>query len=79
MSSYGPLSDAGNFVDRHARLFGVPPVVEPDREDLPRRRHGAAEVGLDERTRRPIDGPSEVDELSPAVEQGHGVGVEPTV
>ena len=56
MSSKGPARLAGNLVnvaghvrDGHARLLGVAAVVEADGEDLARRGHRAAEVGLDER------------------------------
>jgi hypothetical protein len=59
MSSYGPLSDAGNLVNVagtsgmcHARLLGVRAVVEADREHLPRRRDGATEQRRVERPGR---------------------------
>ena len=62
MSSNGPARLAGNLVKvagtsgtGQARLLGVRPVVQADREDLARFGHWATEVVLDERRARRRD------------------------
>jgi hypothetical protein len=62
--------------DRHAGLLGVRAVVDPDGEDLPRRRYGGAEVGVHEGPRGGRDRRCELDERRPVVVDGHGVGPE---
>ena len=83
MSSNGPASDAGNFVNvagtlghGHAGLLGVAAVVQPDGEHLARCGHRAAEVGLDERRGAGGDAGGEVDERGPVVVDAHRVGTE---